>query len=148
MLTVFSDDFFMQQAMDEAILSADENEIPVGAIIVSNNKIIARCHNQTEALKDVTAHAEMLAITAASAFLGSKYLDQCTLYVTLEPCPMCATALRYSRIKRIVYAAQDEKYGYMKYGNEMLHPKTNVEYGLQEKSSIHLLKSFFETRRK
>lgn len=148
MLSVFTDDFFMEQAMKEASRSVEENEVPVGAVIVTNNKIIARAYNRIEALQDVTAHAEMLAITAASTHLGSKYLNECVLYVTLEPCPMCASALRYAQIGRVVYAAADEKSGFMRFGKSLLHPKTKIEYGLKENDSVQMMRAFFKERRR
>lgn len=146
-LSVFSDSHFMQQALLEAKAAYEEGEIPVGAVVVTNNAIIARAHNQTERLQDVTAHAEMLAITAAAEYLGSKYLDECTLFVTLEPCLMCAGALAWSQIGRVVYAAGDEKRGFMKQGKEVLHPRTTLEYGIKEDEAKALLQNFFRSRR-
>ena len=148
MLSVHGDDYFMKQALAEAQKAYDAGEVPVGAVIVVNNKIIARAHNQTEVLSDVTAHAEILAITAASDYLGNKYLNDCTLYVTLEPCIMCAGALSWSQISRVVYAASDDKRGFMRYGKELLHPKTNLEYGVMEEEASTLLKTFFKGIRK
>ncbi|MEL7220822.1 MAG: nucleoside deaminase, partial [Bacteroidota bacterium] len=124
MLSINSDDFFMKQALRQAQLAAEAGEIPVGAIVVANNQIIARGHNQTERLTDVTAHAEIIALTAAANFLGGKYLTDCTLYVTLEPCVMCAGALAWSQLSRLVYGASDDKRGFMRFGKELLHPKT------------------------
>jgi len=109
MLTVFTDDYFMKKALDEAKLAFDNGEVPVGAVVVCNNTVIAKTHNQVEVLSDITAHAEILAITAASNYLGSKYLDDCTMYVSLEPCPMCAGAIKWARVGRLVYAASDDK---------------------------------------
>ena len=124
-----------------------KGEIPVGAIIVSQNQIIARGHNHTEQLKDVTAHAEIIALTAAANFLNSKYLPDCTLYVTLEPCVMCAGALAWAHLGRLVYGAADEKRGFMTYGKSLLHPKTKVEYGVLQQECGKLLKSFFSKKR-
>ena len=130
MLSTLSDDFFMKHAFTEAQKAYDEGEIPVGAVVVCDNRIIARAHNQTERLNDVTAHAEIIALTAAADYLGSKYLDECTLYVTLEPCVMCAGALAWAQLGRLVFAASDDKRGFMKFGKEMLHPKTKLEFGV------------------
>jgi tRNA(adenine34) deaminase len=148
MLSVYSDTHFMKQALVEAQKAADEGEIPVGAVITCDNIIIARTHNQTELLTDVTAHAEILAITAASSNLGSKYLAECTLYVTLEPCVMCAGALAWSQIGRIVYGATDEKRGFMLFGGKsLLHPKTKLEMGIMEHECGILMKDFFKGKR-
>jgi tRNA(adenine34) deaminase len=144
MLSVHGDEYFMKQALAEAQKAYDEGEVPVGAVITVNNKIIARAHNQTEVLSDVTAHAEVLAITAASDYLGNKYLNDCTLFVSLEPCIMCAGALSWSQIGRVVYAAGDDKRGFMRYGKELLHPKTKLEYGVMEVEAKQLLKRFFK----
>lgn len=141
------DEFFMQQALREAQTAFDEGEIPVGAVIVGNGTILARAHNNTERLQDVTAHAEMLAFTAAANMLGAKYLTDCTLYVTLEPCPMCAGAAGWTQIGRIVYGASDPKRGFSRLGRDMLHPKTTVEGGLLKKECEALLKSFFQQKR-
>ena len=137
----------MKQALLEARNAYEAGEIPVGAVVVCNNTIIARAHNETERLQDVTAHAEMLAITAAAEYLGSKYLDDCTLYVSLEPCTMCAGALAWAQLDRLVYAAADEKRGFMKHGKGILHPRTKVAYGILEAESSALLKDFFLARR-
>ncbi|MDF1698236.1 MAG: nucleoside deaminase [Saprospiraceae bacterium] len=147
MLTVQGDAYFMKQALIEAQKAYDQGEVPVGAVIVSNKHIIARAHNQTEMLTDVTAHAEMIAITSAADYLGGKYLQDCTLYVTLEPCNMCAGALYWSQISKVVYGAGDEKRGFMKYGKELLHPKTKVEYGVLHEECAGLLHRFFKERR-
>lgn len=147
MLSVFSDEHFMKKALQEAKLAYEAGEIPVGAVVVCQNQIIARAHNQTELLKDVTAHAEMLALTAAANHLGSKYLKGCSLYVTLEPCVMCAGALYWSQVDRLVYGAPDEKRGYLKQGNQLLHPKTKIEYGVLLEESQALLRAFFRQRR-
>lgn len=146
-LSVFSDEHFMQQAFREAEKAYELGEVPVGAVVVCQNQIIARAHNQTELLQDVTAHAEILAITAASQYLGSKYLDECTLYVTLEPCVMCAGALAWAQLDRLVYAAEDEKRGFEKIGRELLHPKTKIEFGILRDESSLLLKKFFQKMR-
>ena len=146
MITVFSDEYYMKQAFKEAELALEADEIPIGAVVVCNGKIIARSHNLTETLNDVTAHAEMLAITAAANALGAKYLDECTLYVTLEPCPMCAGALAHSHIGKVVYAADDPKNGFSKYGN-MLHPKTKVVRDVLKEECISLLTDFFKNKR-
>ncbi len=143
----FSDEYFMKQAYKEAVAAFENGEIPVGAIIVSQNRIIARAHNQTVLLNDVTAHAEMLAITAAANTLGSKYLDECTLFVTLEPCVMCAGALFWSQLGRLVYAASDEKRGFSLHGYHLLHPKTQIQSGLMETECSRLIKQFFENKR-
>jgi tRNA(adenine34) deaminase len=147
MLSIFSDDYFMQQALKEAELARQAGEIPVGAVVVCDQKIIARGHNQTEQLHDVTAHAEMIAITAAANYLGAKYLQDCTLYVTLEPCVMCAGALFWSQIGRVVYGAADDKRGFMRFGKTLLHPKTAVEYGILEAACAEKLTSFFKEKR-
>src|SRR5210317_954344 len=131
MENIFDDTFFMNKALQEAQIAFDKGEVPVGAVIVIDNKIIARAHNLTETLNDVTAHAEMQAITAAANFLGGKYLTNCTLYVTLEPCQMCAGALYWSQISRIVYAAKDPERGYSTLGTK-LHPKTKTLGGILE----------------
>ena len=143
---MFSDIYFMKKALEEAEKAFEAGEIPVGAIITINNMIIAKTHNLTEKLNDVTAHAEIQAITAASEFLGGKYLKNCTLYITLEPCVMCAGALYWSQIGKIVCSARDEKRGYHLYGN-LLHPKTEIVYGILEKESSELLKNFFLQKR-
>jgi tRNA(adenine34) deaminase len=148
MLTIYSDDYYMEQAIKEAIKAKDEGEIPVGAVIVCQKQIIARAHNQTQILSDVTAHAEVLAITSASSYLGSKYLKDCTLYVTLEPCIMCAGALFWSQIGKVVYGASDEKRGFMRYGKELLHPATKLEYGIRHDECAKLMIDFFERKRK
>jgi tRNA(adenine34) deaminase len=141
---------FMQIALQEARKAFEEDEIPVGAVVVQNNRIIGRGHNQTERLNDVTAHAEIIAITAAFNYLGAKYLPDATLYVTLEPCHMCAGALYWSKISRIVIGGADEKHGYRKfYGtNSPFHPKTIVEPGLLAEEGAELMKAFFKGKRK
>lgn len=147
MLSVFSDEYFMKEALKEAQKAFDEDEVPVGAIVVCDNKIIARAHNMTEKLNDVTAHAEMLAITSATNFLGGKYLNECTIYVTLEPCVMCAGALYWSQVKKIVYAASDEKRGFNSVGKNILHPKTEVIANTLSNESTELLTTFFKSKR-
>ena len=147
MLNIYSDEHFMLQAIKEAEKARDAGEVPVGAVIVSRNQIIARAHNQTQLLNDVTAHAEILAITTASSYLGSKYFKECTLFVTLEPCVMCAGALYWSQIDRIVYGASDEKRGFMRYGKELLHPATKLEFGIRHDECATLMTAFFATRR-
>lgn len=148
MITAFSDESFMKEAIKEAQKAFDADEVPVGAVIVCNNKIIARAHNYTERLNDVTAHAEMQAFTSAANYLGGKYLTECTLYVTLEPCPMCAGASYWTQIKKIVFAAKDEKRGYSLYSNNLLHPSTEITGGILEKEAKKLLKEFFKKKRR
>ncbi|NUO00201.1 MAG: nucleoside deaminase [Saprospiraceae bacterium] len=147
MLTIHSDAHFMQQALREAQIAFDEGEVPVGAVVVCQNQIIARGHNQTEQLNDITAHAEIIAITAAANYLNSKYLDDCTLYVTLEPCAMCAGALYWAQLGRLVYGAPDDKRGFMRFGKGVLHPKTRTEFGILSEPCSVLLKHFFATKR-
>ncbi len=144
---ILNHEYFMRQALIEAGRAYERGEVPVGAVIVSNGKIIARCHNLTETLNDVTAHAEMQAITAAANVLGGKYLDDCTLYVTLEPCPMCAGGLLWSQVSKIVYGAADEKKGYTMFSPNILHPKTTIIRGILAEESAALLKEFFRQRR-
>ena len=141
------DEYYMQQALREAREAAREGEIPVGAVIVCNESIIARAHNQTETLHDVTAHAEMLAFTAAAEALGAKYLAGCTLYVTLEPCVMCAGAAGWTQVERIVYGASDPKRGFEQLGRSMLHPKTEVTSGVMAEECGELVKEFFREKR-
>jgi tRNA(adenine34) deaminase len=147
MIDIFTDEYFMKKALQEAEMAFDKDEIPVGAIIVIDNKVIARSHNLTELLNDVTAHAEMQAITAAANFLGGKYLKDCTLYVTLEPCQMCAGALYWSQISKIVFGASDEHRGYEKMGTQ-LHPKTVVVRGVMANEASDLMKRFFAKKRR
>lgn len=147
MINPFTDEYFMKKALQEAEMAFEKGEIPVGAIIVIDNKVIARSHNLTELLHDVTAHAEMQSITAAANYLGGKYLMGCTLYVTLEPCQMCAGALYWSQISRIVYGATDENRGFTKMGTQ-LHPKTTVVKGIMANEASELMKRFFVERRK
>ena len=143
----FTDEHFMKQALMEARLAAAEDEVPVGAVVVCDNRIIARAHNRTEHLNDPTAHAEMLAITAATSFLGAKYLTNCTLYVTVEPCVMCAGAIGWSQIHTLVYGASDEKRGYQSFAPEVLHPKTIVKKGILENDCATEMKLFFQNKR-
>jgi tRNA(adenine34) deaminase len=138
----------MKEALKEAQKAFDKDEVPIGAIVVCQNQIIARAHNNTETLHDVTAHAEMLAFTAAADYLGGKYLVDCTLYVTLEPCLMCAGALYWTQISKLVYGAHDEKRGYRKTSQNILHPKTSVIGHVLENECRQLLKAFFEKKRK
>lgn len=144
---MLDDTYFMKQALAEAKLAFEKDEVPIGAVVVCNNRIIARAHNLTETLNDVTAHAEMQAITAAANVLGGKYLDECTLYVTIEPCPMCAGALGWAQLQRIVYGAADPKRGYTKFSTKVLHPKTEVNNGVLADECGELMKVFFEKKR-
>lgn len=146
-IAVFSDEYFMRAALNEARKAFEEDEIPVGAVIVCKNQIIARAYNMTEKLNDVTAHAEMIAYTSASNYLNSKYLTDCTLYVTLEPCTMCAGASYWTQISRIVFGAGDEKRGYRQTSEYMTHPKTEVIGGVLEAESAELIREFFRRKR-
>lgn len=145
--SILNDEYYMRQALAEAQLALDKKEVPIGAIIVCQGRIIARSHNLTETLNDVTAHAEMQAITAAANVLGGKYLTDCTLYVTLEPCPMCAGGLLWSQITRIVYGAKDPRKGYTSYTPTILHPKTKTTTGILENECINIIKDFFKNKR-
>ena len=147
MIEVFTDTYFMKQALAEAEKAFENGEIPVGAIVVCNNQIIARAHNTTEQLGDVTAHAEIIALTAAATYLGSKYLTDCTMYVTLEPCTMCAGALAWAQLDKLVYGTSDDKNGFMRFGKKVLHPKTKVEFGFMSNECEQLMKDFFKERR-
>ena len=147
MIEPFDDIYFMKKAFAEALQAFDEGEIPVGAVVVAGNKIIARAHNLTETLNDVTAHAEMQAITAAANHLGGKYLNDCTLYVTLEPCAMCAGALGWAQTGRLVFGASDPKRGDQKFAPGALHPKTEVTGGILETECAELLQEFFKRKR-
>lgn len=147
-MELYSDEYFMKEALKEAQKAYDLDEVPIGAVIVHDNRIIARAHNLTERLNDVTAHAEMQAITAAANHIGGKYLNECVLYVTIEPCPMCAGALAWSQISKIVYGAKDEKKGYSKIDHQMLHPKTRVFDGVMAQPCGELMKKFFREKRK
>ena len=146
MIEPYDDVYFMKRALDEAKTAFNKGEVPVGAVVVIDNTIIARAHNLTERLNDVTAHAEMQAITAAANYLGGKYLNKCTMYVTLEPCQMCAGALYWSQIDRIVYGTRDDSRGFVKM-NTSLHPKTKVEGGVLAEETSVLLKQFFVEKR-
>lgn len=146
-MTTGNKEQFMKAALAEAKKALDKQEVPVGAVVVCNDMIIARAHNLTETLKDPTAHAEMQAITAATNWIGGKYLTDCTIYVTLEPCAMCAGAIGWSQASALVYGASDEKKGYRTMSDMLLHPKTSVEFGVLEKECRELLLTFFKTRR-
>lgn len=141
------DTYYMKQALAEARQAADRGEIPVGAVVVCKDRIIARAYNLTETLTDVTAHAEMQAITAAASTLGGKYLNECTLYVTVEPCVMCAGAIGWAQLKRLVFGAEDDKRGYRRYAPQALHPKTEVVQGVMADECSRLMKEFFAARR-
>jgi tRNA(adenine34) deaminase len=145
--TLFSDEFFMKEALKEAGKAFDKDEVPVGAVIVCNNLIVARGHNLTETLNDVTAHAEMQAFTSAAGNLGGKYLSECTLYVTLEPCIMCAGAAYWTRIGKIVWGANDEKRGFTLTNKDLLHPKTAIITGVMDAECASLLTEFFRGKR-
>ncbi len=147
-LSVFSDEYFMKEALKEAQKAFDEGEVPVGAVVVCKQQIIARAHNLTQKLNDVTAHAEMQAFTAATHFLGGKYLNDCTLYVTLEPCVMCAGAAFWTQIGKVVIGAKDEKRGFRLVSKSLLHPTTEFVEGVLAEASSNLLKKFFLERRK
>ena len=142
-----TDEFYMRMALQEAQKASDEGEIPVGAVIVANNRVLAKAHNLTEKLADVTAHAEMQAITAAAAALGGKYLTDCTLYVTLEPCTMCAGAIGWCQLRRLVYGAVDDKRGYHLFAPKALHPKTEVISQVMEEDCATIIKHFFQQKR-
>lgn len=144
---MLDDQYFMRQAMTEAARAAEAGEIPVGAVVVCRDRIIARAHNQTETLHDVTAHAEMLALTAAAELMGGKYLSDCTLYVTLEPCVMCAGAIGWSQLGRLVYGAPDPRRGFTTLAPRALHPKTEVVSGVMAAEALQLVRQFFGTRR-
>jgi tRNA(adenine34) deaminase len=148
MIEPFGDEYFMKKAFAEALQAYEKGEVPVGAVVVAHGKIIARAHNLTETLNDVTAHAEMQAITAAANLMGGKYLNDCVLYVTLEPCVMCAGALGWAQIGKIVYGASDEKRGFKKWAKKAIHPKTEVIGGILETECSELLQDFFKQRRK
>lgn len=146
-MDLFTDEYFMREALKEAKKAYDLGEVPVGAVVVCQNKIIGRSHNQTEQLTDATAHAEMLAITAAANFLGSKYLNECTLYVTLEPCVMCAGALHWTQLQKLVYGADDVQRGYSLISSPLLHPRTQVAKGVKKEECSHLVIDFFKKLR-
>ena len=143
----FTDEYFMMEALKEAEKAMYIDEVPVGAVVVCDNQIIARAHNYTEALNDVTAHAEMQAFTAATDYLGGKYLEECTLYVTLEPCVMCAGASYWTHLKKIVFGASDEKRGFLSINERIIHPKTEVLKGVLDEECSKLLKDFFKKKR-
>lgn len=147
-LSIYSDEHYMKQALREAELAYEEGEVPVGAVVVCQNKIIAKAHNQVQKLNDTTAHAEMLAITAAQNYLGAKYLDECSMYVTLEPCVMCGGALYWSQMANMFFAARDEKRGYSTISQKIIHPKTTVHFGILANESESLLNSFFDKMRR
>jgi tRNA(adenine34) deaminase len=142
-LTPNSDEHFMKEAYKEAMYALEEGEVPIGAVVVCNNRIIARAHNQTERLTDVTAHAEMVALTAAANYLGSKYLNECTLYVTLEPCVMCSGAMQWAQLERLVFGASDNKHGFVRLNQQVLHPKTEIVSGIMAKECAQIVKDFF-----
>ncbi len=142
-----SDEYFMKQALAEARLAAAEDEVPVGAVIVCGDRIIARAHNQTERLNDPTAHAEMLAITSATGSMGAKYLTDCRLYVTVEPCVMCAGAIGWSQLSAVIYGTPDEKRGFTNYAPNALHPKTEVRSGVMEEECATEMSRFFKNKR-
>lgn len=147
MMELYTDEHFMREAMKEAQKAFDISEVPVGAVVVCKNRIIARAHNQTEKLTDATAHAEMLAVTAAANYLGSKYLSECTLYVTLEPCVMCAGALHWVQLQKLVYGASDLQRGYSLVQTPLLHPKTEVQKGVKAVEAKELIDQFFKNIR-
>lgn len=146
-MELYTDEYFMREALKEARKAFDIDEIPVGAVVVCQNRIIARAHNQTEKLTDATAHAEMLAATAASNYLGSKYLNECTLYVTLEPCVMCAGALHWVQLQKLVYGAADVQRGYSLVKSPVLHPKTEIVKGVKAEEAKKLMDDFFKKLR-
>ena len=148
MLSIYTDDHYMKEALNEALKAYDAGEVPVGAVVVCNKQIIARAHNLTERLCDVTAHAEMQAITAAANAIGGKYLNDCTLYVTVEPCPMCAGALYWSQVGKVVYGASDDKKGYTTISDSLMHPKTILQKGILAEECMELMQRFFRERRK
>lgn len=148
MESIFTDEYFMKLALKEAHQAYEEDEIPVGALVVCNNTVVAKTHNMTEKLNDATAHAEMLAITSATEYLGNKYLSECTLYVTLEPCAMCSGAAAWSQLGKIVYGASDPKGGYSKFSPSILHPKSQVVKGVLEEECKAILQEYFKAKRK
>jgi len=147
-MELYTVEYFMREAIKEARKALEKGEVPVGAVVVCQNKIIARAHNQTEQLNDATAHAEMLAITAASNYLGSKYLNECSLYVTLEPCVMCAGALHWVQLQQLIYGANDDQRGFSLIKTPLLHPRTVVVRGINGQESKELLSQFFKRLRK
>ena len=146
-MELFTDEYFMKEAIKEARKAFSADEVPIGCVIVMDNRIIARGHNLTETLNDVTAHAEMQAITAAANYIGGKYLTECSIYITLEPCLMCAGALRWAQVSRIVFGAYDQKYGFGRYIENITHPKTSISGGIMEAECGQLLKDFFGRKR-
>ncbi len=144
---IFSDEYFMNEALKEARKAVTQKEVPVGAVVVNQNRIIARAYNMTQQLNDVTAHAEMIAITAASNYMGAKYLTGCALYVTLEPCVMCAAAMKWAQLSTLVYAASDPREGFLRIDEKLLHKKTEFNSGILEEEASTLLKEFFQNRR-
>lgn len=147
-MDLYTDEYFMREALKEARKALENGEVPVGAVVVCQNKIIARSHNQTEQLTDATAHAEMIAVTSAAHHLGSKYLTECTLYVTLEPCVMCAGALHWTQIQKLVFGAPDVQCGYTLITTPLLHPRTEVVKGVKKEESKDLIDGFFKNIRK
>lgn len=147
-MELYTDEYFMREALKEANKALESAEVPVGAVVACGNRIVARAHNQTEKLTDATAHAEMLAVTAASNHLGSKYLNECTLYVTLEPCVMCAGALHWVQLKKLVFGASDVQRGFTLVNYPLLHPKTDVVKGIKAQEAKALIDSFFKKIRK
>jgi len=147
-MDLYTDEYFMREALKEAQKALEIGEVPVGAVVVCMNRIIARAHNQTEKLTDATAHAEMLAVTAASNHLGSKYLNECTLFVTLEPCVMCAGALHWVQLQKLVFGASDVQRGFTLVNSPLLHPRTEVVRGVKAEESKKLIDSFFKELRK
>ena len=147
-MDLYTDEYFMREALKEALKALGHGEVPVGAVVVCQNKIIARSHNQTEQLTDATAHAEMIAITSAAHYLGSKYLTECALYVTLEPCVMCAGALHWAQLQKLVFGAADVQRGYTLVKTPLLHPKTEVVKGVKKEESKELIDAFFQKIRK
>ena len=146
-LAIQSDEYFMQQALIEAEKAFKEGEVPIGAVVVSDFRVIGRGHNQTERLQDPSAHAEMIALTAACDYLGSKYLQDCSLYVTIEPCAMCAGALRWAQLSSVIFGAGEPKYGFRRYQPVLLHPKTLIKGGVLESECANLMKTFFKDKR-
>ncbi len=148
MIQPYDDTYFMKQALLEAQMAAEEGEVPVGAVVVCHGRILSRAHNETERLNDVTAHAEMLAMTAATSYIGGKYLPECTLYVTVEPCPMCAAAMAWTQIGEVVYGADDPKRGYTLFSPSLLHPRTKVSSGILSEECSSLMTDFFKKIRR
>ena len=146
-MQMFTHEYFMKEALKEAQKAFDQDEVPVGAVVVAENKIIARAHNLTERLNDVTAHAEMQAITSAANYLSGKYLIDCSIYITLEPCVMCAGALYWSQVSKLIYGAKDEKRGFSNQASNLLHPKTDIITGILEEECSLIIKQFFKAKR-